>query len=146
MTMGDLISVSKASKLLGITRSELNDRLDAANITPFEGKVDFDAVKSIAPDLSFCEENILDRVRYIRENISLKVTDNPAALSKRDLAAENQKLLTDLMVERRTSDHYERMLVELARKLGDLQTSENEEIRRVALEMCQWLREEISSE
>jgi len=36
----------------------------------FEGMVDFEKVKAIAPALSLCESEILDRVRCIREDTS----------------------------------------------------------------------------
>jgi len=141
--MENLISVAKASRLLGVKRSELNEQLQAANIPTFEGNVDFESVKAIAPAISLCESEILDRVRYIREN-SLK-TDR-RGLEERtvhELSAEVSKLRTDLMVEQRTSDHYEELLVSLARKLGELQSSDNEETRTTALGLCEWLRENI---
>ena len=116
--MGDLISVSKASKLIGVSRAELNEQLRAANIETFEGKVDFESVKSIAPTISLCESEILDRVRFIRENVMKGDRDSVQGLSKHDLAAQVSKLSTDLMVETRSADHYERILVDLARKLA----------------------------
>jgi len=141
--MENLISVAKASRLLGVKRSELNEQLQAANIPTFEGNVDFEAVKGIAPAISLCESEILDRVRYIREN-SLK-TDRRGLEDRtiQELSAEVSKLRTDLMVEQRTSDHYEELLVSLARKLGELQSSDNEETRTTALGLCEWLRENI---
>ena len=141
--MENLISVAKASKLLGIKRSELNEQLRAAEIPTFEGNVDFEAVKAIAPAISLCESEILDRVRYIRENgekIDRRDLDDR---SMQELSAEVSKLRTDLMVEKRTADHYEEILVDLARKLGELQSSDNEETKATALELCNWLRVNI---
>ena len=144
--MGNLISISKASSLLGISRSELNEQLSAANISTFEGKVDFEAVKSIAPAISLCESDVFDRIRYIRENISTRDRDDIQQKSRQNLVADINKLSTDLMVEKRTAQHYETILVQLAQKLGALQSSGNEGVRQMALELCAWLRHEISSE
>jgi len=141
--MENLISVAKASKLLGIKRSELNEQLRAADIPTFEGNVDFEAVKAIAPAISLCESEILDRVRYIRENGQKTDRHEIENRSVQDLAAEVRKLRTDLMVEQRTADHYEQILVDLARKLGDLQSSDNEETKSTAFGLCEWLRENI---
>ena len=141
--MENMISVAKASKLLGIKRSELNEQLRAADIPTFEGNVDFEAVRAIAPAISLCESEILDRVRYIRENTTKTDRHEADHRSVQDLTAEVNRLRTDLMVEKRTADHYEQLLVDLARKLGELQSSENEETRSTALELCNWLRENI---
>ncbi|MBT3703954.1 MAG: hypothetical protein HOE62_03870 [Alphaproteobacteria bacterium] len=143
--MENLISVAKASKLLGIKRSELNEQLRAAEIPTFEGNVDFEAVKAIAPAISLCESEILDRVRYIRENGQKTDRHDVENRTVQELAAEVRKLRTDLMVEQRTADHYEQILVDLARKLGELQSSDNEETKATALGLCEWLRENIRS-
>ena len=143
--MENLISVAKASKLLGIKRSELNEQLRAAEIPTFEGNVDFEAVKAIAPAISLCESEILDRVRYIRENGQKTDRHDVENRTVQELAAEVRKLRTDLMVEQRTADHYKQILVDLARKLGELQSSDNEETKATALGLCEWLRENIRS-
>ena len=143
--MENLISVAKASKLLGIKRSELNEQLRAAEIPTFEGNVDSEAVKAIAPAISLCESEILDRVRYIRENGQKTDRHDVENRTVQELAAEVRKLRTDLMVEQRTADHYEQILVDLARKLGELQSSDNEETKATALGLCEWLRENIRS-
>ncbi len=144
--MGTLISVSKASKLLGMSRSDFNDRLQASDVTTFEGKVDLDEVKAIAPEISLCQSEILDRVRYIRENTEIRDHDGLSNMSTNDLVAQVNKLTTDLMVERSSADHYEGILIQLARKLGELQSSDNEEVKRVGQSLCEWLREEIASQ
>ena len=141
--MENMISVAKASRLLGMKRSELNEQLKAADIPTFEGNVDFEAVRSVAPAISLCESEVLDRVRYIRENAQKIDRRDMEERSKQELTAEVARLRTDLMVETRTAEHYEQILVDLARRLGELQSSDNEETRETALGLCNWLRENI---
>ena len=141
--MENQISVSKASKLLGVTRAELSEQLRAANIPTFEGSVDYNSLKSIAPAISLCEQDIISRVRFIREDVSKRDRRDPGQMSHQELAAKVKRLSTNLMVESRTADQYERILVDLARKLGDLQTSENGEVRDIAASLCEWLRENV---
>jgi len=144
--MENMISVSRASKLLGIKRSELNEQLRASNISTFEGMVDFEEVKSIAPAISLCESEIIDRVRIIRDNTSKLLKGDAEEQSREQLATKVHKLTTDLLVETRTVEHYEQILVTLARKLGDLQTSGEDGERNVADSLCEWLRAEIRTE
>ncbi|MBT4589944.1 MAG: hypothetical protein HON14_15065 [Rhodospirillaceae bacterium] len=141
--MENMISVSRASKLLGITRSELNEQLNASNIPTFEGMVGYEEVKSIAPTISLCEAEILDRVRFIREDTSKAFKGDPDEQTKEHLEAKVHKLTTDLMVETRNVDRYEQVLVTLARKLGELQSSKSEDERKLAITLCNWLRAEI---
>ena len=144
--MENMISVSRASKLLGIKRSELNEQLRASNISTFEGMVDFEEVKSIAPAISLCESEIIDRVRIIRDNTSKLLKGDAEEQTREQLATKVHKLTTDLLVETRTVEHYEQILVTLARKLGDLQTSGEDGERNVAASLCEWLRAEIRTE
>jgi hypothetical protein len=141
--MENLISVSRASKLLGIKRSELNEQLSASNIPTFEGMVDFEEVKTIAPAISLCEAEIMDRVRIIREDTSKPLKGDLEEQSKEQLEAKVHKLSTDLMVETRNAERYEQVLVTLARKLGELQSSKSEDERKLAISLCEWLRAEI---
>jgi hypothetical protein len=138
--MENHISVSKASRLLGIDRAELNEQLRAANIPTFEGTVDFDLLKSVAPEISFCEEDIINRMRYIREDTTKRDRRMAGDKSLQELKLEVDKLHTKLMVETRSADHYERILVDLARKLGELQASDNAEVRTIGASLCEWLR------
>lgn len=144
--MENMISVSKASKLLGIKRSELNEQLRASNISTFEGMVDFEQVKAMAPAISLCESEIMDRVRIIRDNPLKSLKSDVGEQSRGQLETKLHKLTTDLLVETRTVEHYEQILVTLARKLGDLQTSDNDGERKVAASLCEWLRAEIRTE
>lgn len=141
--MENMISVSRASKLLGIKRSDLNEQLRASNIQTFEGKVDYEEVRAIAPAISLCEAEILDRVRFIREDTTKPFGGDHDEQSKEQLEARVHKLTTDLMVETRNVERYEQVLVTLARKLGELQTSERDDERKLAITLCEWLRAEI---
>ncbi|NQV82705.1 MAG: hypothetical protein HQ494_02690 [Rhodospirillales bacterium] len=144
--MDNAISVSKAAKLLGIKRSELNERLSAADISTFEGEVDFEKVKCISPSLDLSDPEILDRVKYIRENLAKTSANTVVDHAGRDLSVEVQKLTKDLMIETQTANHYRDIINDLAGKLADLQKSKAPEQRDVGLELCQWLRNKICAE
>jgi len=141
--MENAISISKAAKLLGLKRSELNERLSAADIPTFEGEVDFEKVKCISPSLDLDNSEILNRVKYIRENLAKPPANMVIDHEGRDLSIEVQKLTNDLMIETQTANNYRNILNELASKLTDLQNSDTPEQREVGFELCQWLRNRI---
>ncbi|HJO75028.1 MAG TPA: hypothetical protein QGH84_07440 [Rhodospirillales bacterium] len=144
--MDNAISVSKAAKLLGLKRSELNERLSAADIETFEGEVDFEKVKCIAPSLDLSDPEILERVKYIRENMAKPVPSIITDHQGHDLTVEVQKLTKDLMIETQTANHYRDIINDLAAKLGELQKSKVPEQQELGLELCQWLRNKICAE
>ncbi len=144
--MDNAISVSRAAKLLGLKRSELNERLSAADIETFEGEVDFEKVKCIAPSLDLSDPEILERVKYIRENLAKPIPNIIADHQGQDLTVEVQKLTKDLMIETQTANHYRDIINDLAEKLGELQKSKVPEQQELGLELCQWLRNKICAE
>jgi CDP-4-dehydro-6-deoxyglucose reductase len=144
--MENSISVSKAAKLLGMKRSELSQRLSAADISTFEGEVDFEKVKCISPSLDLSDPEILDRVKYIRENMAKTFANTVVDHDGKDLSVEVQKLTKDLMIETQTANNYRDIINDLAGKLADLQKSDIPEQRDVGFALCQWLRDKICAE
>ncbi|MBC8337955.1 MAG: hypothetical protein H8E39_04630 [Alphaproteobacteria bacterium] len=144
--MDNGISVSKAAKLLGMKRSELNERLSAADIPTFEGEVDFEKVKCMSPSLDLSDPEILDRVKYIRENLAKPAANMIVDHQGRDLTIEVQKLTKDLMIETQTANNYRDIINDLAGKLADLQKSDDPKQQEIGFQLCQWLRNKICAE
>ncbi len=142
--MNERITVSKAAKLLSITRSELRKRLAAAHIETFEGEVDLEQVRCIAPNLKLADQEILDRVKYLR-NDTTKAPRDETVGSIHDLQAEVHKLSAALTIETQMAQHYRDIVEDLGRKLGQMQTADDPAERAAALKLCQWLREKAVS-
>jgi len=140
--MGQRIGVSKAARLLGIKRSELNKRLAAANIETFEGHVDFDKVKCIAPSLDMGDPE-LERIQRIRESVSYTESDGLDGAS-REIKDRIRHLSAEAAIEAETAREYRKIIEDVAARLGELQASENEERRRVGFELCEWLRNKVN--
>lgn len=142
--MEERIAVSKAAKLLGINRAELNQRLLAAGVATFEGTVDLEKVKCIVPSFNF-ENRAVDRAQYLRENVS-KPFPGDTVIPHNELAAEVQRLRAELVVENQISMRYQKIIEDIADKLGDLQLSDDPERKETAFELCAWLRQEITQD
>ena len=141
--MSQRIAVSKAARLMGIPRGELNKRLLAADIPTFEGEVDLERVKCIAPTLKVEGAGVFDeRVRYLRENAAKPKRGGIAP--KRDQEAEIRRLSSELIVESQIAEHYRQILEDVGRKLGEMQMSNDPNTRTAAFDMCQWLRARIT--
>lgn len=142
--MSQRIAVSKAARLLGISRGDLNRRLLAADIATFEGDVDLEQVKCIAPTLKLDGGGVLEeRVRYLRDTLS-KPQRGDTVVAKRDLEAEVRHLSAELIVESQMAAHYRNILEDVGRKLGEMQTAPDAATRAAAFELCEWLRARIT--
>lgn len=136
------IGISKAARLLGVKRSDLNQRLLAAGIPTFEGQVDYKKVQCIAPTLNFGDP-ITERINHIRQNPAKRAKGHETVASKQELLDEIGRLTSDLRVEAMTASEYRQIIEDVAEKLGEMQMSGSEPAREVAFELCNWLRERI---
>jgi len=141
--MGEMIGVSKAARIIGVSRSDLSKRLAHAGIDTFEGQVDLEKVKCLAPSLNLADPDV-ERLELIRENPVARIHSGDAASSKQDLLDEVHRLSTELMVEAGMSAQYRKLVEDIAAKLGEMQISEAGERRQIAFELCEWLRHKAS--
>ena len=142
--MGQRIGVAKVAKLLGIKRGDLNKRLQAADIPTFEGEVDYEKVRCIAPSLNFGDPAVR-RAQYMREDTSKTFHKDQATLEREALEHEVKHLTTELMVASREADYFQDILQEMADRLGEVQMGERGERQALAFELCGWLRNRIAS-
>ena len=143
--MGQMIGVSKAARMIGVSRSNLSKRLASAGVETFEGQVDLEKVKCLAPSLNLTDPD-MDRLELIRENPMERVHSNDATSSKQELLDEIHRLSTELMVESGMSKQYRQLVEDVASKLGDMQVSEIGERRDIAFELCEWMRHKASTD
>jgi len=137
------ISISKAARLLNIKRSDLHARLAAAEIETFEGEVNLEQIRCVAPDLKLTDQQILERVKILRNDASKSVREyRPSDMDT--LRREVRRLQTALTIETEMAVQYRDIVEDLGKKLGDMQTADDEAERRVALQLCDWLREKVT--
>ncbi|HER27189.1 MAG TPA: hypothetical protein ENI69_08775 [Rhodospirillales bacterium] len=143
--MSQLIGVSKAARMIGVSRSDLSKRLASAGVETFEGQVDLEKVKCLAPTLNLSDPD-MDRLDLIRENPVERVRRSDTTSSTQDLLDEIHRLSTELMVEAGISHQYRQLIEDVASKLGEMQVSEVGERRDIAFELCEWLRHKASTD
>ncbi len=143
--MRQMIGVSKAARMIGVSRSDLSKRLARAGVDTFEGQVELEKVKCLAPSLNLTDPE-MDRLDMIRENPMERVHSNDTRSSKQDLLDEVHRLSTELMVEAGMSQQYRQLVEDVAEKLGEMQVSEVGERRDIAFELCEWLRHKAATD
>lgn len=140
--MEQRIGVSKAARYLGIKRSELMKRLAAANIDTFEGEVDFEKVKCIAPQFEHIDPH-LSRLDKIREN-TVFVDAEKMQGSTEELQGRIKRLTIDAAIDAEMAREYLQIIEDVSAKLGSLQASDNPVRREIGFELCAWLRDKVN--
>jgi len=140
--VGERISISKAAKLLGVSRADLNQRLLAADVPTFEGQVDYEKLKCIAPVLGLEAESFISRIRSIRENAA-SISDDKSLKYVMDPHREIKRLRTELLVKTNEIEELEEILCDLTDRLGELQLNGSEEQKEISFEICKWLRNRV---
>jgi len=137
--MGEHISIAKAARLLGIDRHELCDRLCRAGIEGFEGAVDLDALKAIAPKLNVNDPKVSERLRLIRQTARRRQAVAVPRKAEFELQDELDKMHNKWLVERKKAQEYSAFLDLLVDELGHWQASENKAQAQFAIEFSAWI-------
>lgn len=131
--MSQLLSLSRAAHLIGVTRAVLQKQIAAGELPSFDGCVAADDLQRIYPDLQLEDSGAFERITKIREEafgkrIRERVLPNQEILAQR-LAAQGEEL-EDV---RRHLAHYHDLIEALRERIEHLaQTSTDEQIADLA--------------
>jgi CDP-4-dehydro-6-deoxyglucose reductase len=95
-----LVTVSRAAKLAGVSRGNLQRRIREGDLQSFEGMVDLTEVSQIYPAASFEDNSILERLDRIIENASLRARNRTTTIPPdMETLAARVNILSDELVE-----------------------------------------------
>lgn len=137
--MGERVSIAKAARLMGIDRHDLCERLCRAGVENFEGAVELDAVKRIAPKLNMDDGLMNERVRLISQTARRRQAVAPPRRTELQLQDELDRLHNQWLVERKRAQEYYALFDVIIDELGHWQNSDDPDRAKFALEFSQWL-------
>ncbi|MBF0560855.1 MAG: hypothetical protein HQL37_02340 [Alphaproteobacteria bacterium] len=143
--MTHFVSVAKVARALGINRAELRQRIDSAGIATFEGAIDLEELRRIAPRFDMGEDDIMERTRLIRENAKALRHDPGNKPSSEDPHQQIRRLTVDLLLEKRRVERYEQIVNDLFKRFEEIQVSPDSGRRDVALELGGWLAKTLGA-
>lgn len=139
--MSQLISLSRAARIVGTKRSTLQQRIRAGDLHTFEGMLDLGELMRAYPQTQLEDSGEIDRVDRIMEHAVGKIADDAHLLpDARTLAARVTALSHELWVLRQKA----RSLLDLVGQLRDRMQAGAEahpEAAGVLRELEQWLAE-----
>jgi CDP-4-dehydro-6-deoxyglucose reductase len=144
--MAQLVPLARAARMLGITRSELQQQIGSGQLPTFEGQIDLEALRQAYPTLSARGAETLDRAERIKETaFGRRVAGTVLPTEEEVMATKLRRLQTDLDVERARARRMEAVIQELGRKLVALHACCNDEQRLVLVNIKGWLRDRLAA-
>lgn len=118
------IDVSRAARLAGVSRSEIQRLVADKSLVTFEGKVEYEALVELFPEIKDSRSSMVEIVAQIKEDAVGKTTNSQSSGGKPDSTAlqhELKELRRDLHFHRQRAGEYRSILVELRPRLESLQ-------------------------
>jgi CDP-4-dehydro-6-deoxyglucose reductase len=115
------LSLSRAARLAGVTRAELQRRIRRGDIETFEGSVAAQDLLRLYPEVSLSNDEALERVERIKSEALPKSYDADAVLPSPQVLVSRLKRLSEVLVERLSALSAANALLEqVATRLEDL--------------------------
>jgi len=137
--MAQLLTLSRAARLLGITRGALQKKVKAGELSSFDGMVAAEELLRIYPEVQLEDEHELERVTQIRERAFGKRIFERALPDKEVLAARLAELGRALGRANARAENYLSLLAGLREKFGELEAGGSAEVRAAARSLAEWL-------
>ncbi len=101
--MPQLLSLSRAARLAGVTRSQLQRRIRHANVDSFEGRIAVSALLQLYPQLDLDRDPILEKLDHIKANAQPKSRYSDGWLPEPEVLVSRLHELNRVLVKTKTS-------------------------------------------
>lgn len=143
--MSQLLSLSRAARLVGVNRSELQKRVKQGQLPTFDGMVTVDNLLASYPDAQL-EDNIeYRRVLLIKEKAFGKRIFERAMPDVETLAIRVGELSRELTLTQLQQKNFKILLDRIRSQLDDLETQCSTETKSTINSFKQWLGDEIKA-
>jgi CDP-4-dehydro-6-deoxyglucose reductase len=131
-----LIDTSRAARLAGVTRGEIQRQIASGQLPTFEGKVKMSDLLHLYPEIDDSRSYMLEVVSQIKEDAVAKAIRQRGGEEFHDpeaLRREVANLRREVGYYRDRCERYQQLLVELRPKLVELQKASEQKSRFEAL-------------
>ncbi|MBZ0104449.1 MAG: 2Fe-2S iron-sulfur cluster binding domain-containing protein [Sulfuricella denitrificans] len=143
--MVHLLSLSRAARLVGVTRGALQKKIQNGEMPSFDGTVKVDDLLSVYPDAQL-ENNVeFDRVRLIKEKSFGKRVFERALPDAEVLAARVTELSTELANSQTQVRQFNILLDRLKIRLGEIEGQSKDALANALHDFKTWLNNEAAA-
>lgn len=141
--MDHLLSLSRAARLVGVTRGALQKKVQSGEMPSFDGTVKVEDLLTAYPDAQL-ENNVeFDRVRLIKERAFGKRVFERALPEAEVLAARVTELSTELANSQTQVRQFNVLLDRLRNKLSEIEKQCKAEMKSSVADFNAWLKDEV---
>lgn len=139
------VPVARAAKLLGVSRSKLQQLIRTGELETFEGQVDVEHLRKKFPGMDFQEDEAFERTQIIKDHAYGERIQKIIAPPTDVLEAQIKRLKVDLNVERTRARDYHDIILGVLQKLSELQDGGDDSQKQIVHELNMWLLARFNS-
>ena len=145
--MPELLSLSRAARLAGVSRSEIQKEIRLGNLMTFEGEVRLSHLQKVYPHISLENTAMLERLERIQERAAHKLP-NAAPPSRRKLMNEIERLQLALEDAHIHIDKYHELVLTLSKRLEHIREQNDcpHEQKMVLQALVTWIYSQIQQQ
>lgn len=142
--MPQLLTLSKAARLVGTTRSTLQKKIQSGELSTFEGKVAVTDLLRAYPDTTMEDTTMLERVERIKATaVNNKRTEYYTALPSPEVLATRLTMLSQELISTKLElKSYLELIETLSQKLLDTEKTDQANLRSQITALHDWLKSE----
>lgn len=141
--MPQLMSLSRAARLVGVTRGALQKKIQNGELLSFDGMVEVDGLLSAYPGAQLEDNTEFDRVTHIKERAFGKRVFERALPEAEVLAARVTELSTELANSQAQVRRLNALLDRLRGRLGEIEGECEAGARAALTGFRSWLKDEV---
>lgn len=143
--MSQLLSLSRAARLVGVNRSELQKRVKLGELAAFDGMVTVDNLLASYPSAQLEDNTEYSRVLFIKERAFGKRIFERAMPDVETLATRVNELSRELTLSQTQVKHFKILLDRLHSKFIDLENQCPAEAKTTMTSLKDWLADEVKA-
>ncbi len=141
--MPQLLTLSRAARLIGVTRGALQKKIKAGELAAFEGRVAAPDLQRVFPHARVEDNAALERYTLIKDAAYAKRLRERILPDPEVLGARLLQISRDLAGAKGMVEQYRALLERLEGRFRTLEGANNRELAAVAVELRDWLRREL---
>ncbi len=143
--MNELLSLTRAARLVGETRVALQKKIKSGEMTAFDGMVTVESLLSCYPDAQLEDDVEFRRISQIKERAFGKRIFEYVLPDAEVLAARIAELSKTLTNSQEQVKQFNVLLDKLWNKFGEMKSQSNDEVRTAMENLKAWIRQEVSA-
>ncbi|HED15875.1 MAG TPA: 2Fe-2S iron-sulfur cluster binding domain-containing protein [Gammaproteobacteria bacterium] len=143
VVMEQYLSVSRAARLVGVSRGQLQKKIRMGELGTFEGNVQMADLQRVFPDVDPYHDTEYDRVREIKSKAFSKRVHELLLPDAEVLFERLNELSVELSNARGQFSSIKRIVAMLKAKLLHAQSTESEQERGLATSLHEWVSREL---